>query len=166
MKSTRDGIGEAGSALPLLKGKGGEGREPAFRGFLMTGASPSGSCCVQGCRRCAAHLQEPPVHRGWLGPEPTPRTAVHSRGSATPRSQPSLRWRGCALAPGRLSAPSGSRSYLLGAAAGAVVVVCDADLLVVLGLQLALVETQGALQDVFDLISKKTIHEKDERVCL
>ena len=39
-------------------------------------------------------------------------------------------------------------------------VVCNADLLVVLGLQLALVETQGALQDVFDLISKKTSMRK------
>lgn len=45
-------------------------------------------------------------------------------------------------------------------------VICNADLLVVLGLQLALVETQGALQDVFDLISKKTIHEKGQWVCL
>ena len=38
MKFTPDGIGEAGSALPLLKGKGGEGKELAFWGFLTTGS--------------------------------------------------------------------------------------------------------------------------------
>lgn len=47
--------------------------------------------------------------------------------------------------------------------AGAVVVVRDGDLLVLPGLQLAPIETQGTFENVFDLFSKKKkINEKDE----
>lgn len=41
-------------------------------------------------------------------------------------------------------------------ATGAVVVVSDGDLLILLCLQLALVEAQGTFQNVFDLFSKET----------
>lgn len=45
-------------------------------------------------------------------------------------------------------------------------VIGDGDLFILLGFQLALVETQGTFQNVFDLISKKRkINKKDKWVC-
>lgn len=46
-------------------------------------------------------------------------------------------------------------SRTLALATGAIVVVSNGDLLILLSFQLALVETQGAFQNVFDLFSKK-----------
>lgn len=39
-------------------------------------------------------------------------------------------------------------------AAGAVVIICNGNLFILLSLQLALVEAQGTFQNVFDLFSK------------
>ena len=110
MKFTRDGIGEAGSAPPLLKGKGGDGKEPAFWGFLTTGSKSRWKRLRAGVQavRCPPPGAASPPRRA--RPEPTPGTGVRSAAAQPPRRpQPSLRWGGGgALAPHRLSGPQGA----------------------------------------------------------
>lgn len=62
-----------------------------------------------------------------------------------------------------LGGPRHLVTLALALATGAVVVIRDGDLLVLLSFQLALVETQGTFENVFDLFSrKKKINEKDK----
>lgn len=43
-------------------------------------------------------------------------------------------------------------------------IICDGDLLVLLGLQLALVEAERPFKDVFDLTESSTVSNKQKRV--
>ena len=161
MKYTLDSIGEAGSALPLRKGKGSQGcshptrnrQRAGFRDFLKD--MQKSRCALPKCgsRRCTVDGTAPSPHRAqlWAAPPTCGPGSRPSRVSA-PTCGPGSR--SSRVSARRAACPTLGAWYLRGGAA-AVVVVCDADLLAVLGLQLALVETQGALQDVFDLFQRR-----------